>query len=316
MLSQSLSAMPSLKQKDTMNMGQARKHPIESITQTLLKPSGVAGVYGRTALFERVLEGLSVLISRHREPETEVLRFPPVMSRQMLEKSGYLHSFPHLLGCVSCLGGSESEIRASVERNDWMGGLAATDLVLSPAACYPVYALQADEGALRAGGRLFDVASDCFRHEATHEPGRMQSFRMREYVCLGKPEEAANFRARWIPRGERMAELLGLPCKIVRASDPFFGRTGKFMALSQIEQSLKYELLIPVNSEEEPTACMSFNYHLDHFGSTWDLRTDDGEIAHTSCVAFGMDRLVLAVFATHGLDPRAWPSLVRENLLV
>ena len=33
---------------------------------------------------------------------------PPVMSRSQLENSGYLKSFPHLLGCVSCLHGNES----------------------------------------------------------------------------------------------------------------------------------------------------------------------------------------------------------------
>jgi seryl-tRNA synthetase len=303
-------------QRDTVNMRPAPRHQIESITNSLLKPTGAAGLYGRTALFEQVIEGLTVLISRHREPDTEVLRFPPVMSRQQLERSGYLQSFPHLLGCVSCISGTETEIRASVDRNDWMEGLTSTELVLSPAACYPVYPLQAAEGKLPLEGRLFDVASDCFRHEATYEPGRLQSFRMREYVCIGTPEQAVNFRTRWMPRAERMTELLCLPYKIARASDPFFGRAGKYMALSQIEQSLKYEILIPVNSEEEPTACMSFNYHRDHFGSTWDLRTNDGDIAHTSCVAFGMDRLALAIFATHGLDPQAWPASVRENLLV
>jgi len=290
-----------------------RHHP-ESIMHALLKPTGGGGVYARTALFEEVIEGLSALISRYREPNTEVLRFPPVMSRQMLESSGYLHSFPHLLGCVSCLDGTEIEIRTLVDKRDWTTGLTATNLVLSPAACYPIYPLQAAQGNLAAEGGLFDVASDCFRHEATYEPGRLQSFRMREYVFMGTAKQAVDFRARWMPRAERIAQQLALPYKIAPASDPFFGRAGRLVALSQLKQSLKYELLIPVNSEEEPTACMSFNYHLDHFGSTWALRTHDGDVAHTSCVAFGMDRLALAVFATHGIDPRKWPDTVREHL--
>jgi seryl-tRNA synthetase len=297
-------------------MSHVAKDPIESIMHALLRPTGSAGVYGRTGLFERVIEGLSVLISRHREPETEVLRFPPVMSRQMLESSGYLHSFPHLLGCVSCLQGTELEIRKLVDKSDWVTGLAATDLVLSPAACYPVYPLQAAQGKLPAEGKLCDVAADCFRHEATSEPGRLQSFRMREYVYMGTPEQSLNFRSRWIPRAEHLAEQLKLPYKIAPASDPFFGRAGQLAALSQLEQSLKFELLISVNSEKEPTACMSFNYHLDHFGSTWALRTHGGDIAHTSCVAFGMDRLALAIFSTHGIDPHAWPASVRESLSV
>ena len=37
------------------------------------------------------------------------------MSRSQLEKSGYLHSFPHLLGDVSCLEGDEAEVHALVE---------------------------------------------------------------------------------------------------------------------------------------------------------------------------------------------------------
>lgn len=295
-------------------MKHAVRYQPESIMHALLKPTGDAGVYARTALFEGVIEGLSVLISRHREANTEVLRFPPVMSRRMLESAGYLHSFPHLLGCVSCLHGTELEIRTLVDKRDWTTGLTPTDLVLSPAACYPVYPLQAAQGSLPVEGRLFNVASDCFRHEATSEPGRLQSFRMREYVCMGTAEQALDFRTRWMPRAEGLAQLLALPYKLAPASDPFFGRAGRLVALSQLEQSLKYELLIPVNSEEEPTACMSFNYHLDHFGSTWALQTHTGDIAHTACVAFGMDRLALAIFATHGLDPRKWPDTVREHL--
>jgi seryl-tRNA synthetase len=288
----------------------------DSISPTLLIPTGAAGVYARTAQFEQVVEGLLLLISRLRTPDTEILRFPPVMSRQMLEASGYLHSFPHLLGCVSCLDGSESEIRQLVDKRDWINGLAAIDLVLSPAACYPVYPLQAARGALPAQGRTFDVASDCFRHEATDEPGRLQSFRMREYVFMGTPTQALDFRKAWMPAAARLAELLCLPYKIAPASDPFFGRAGRIAAISQLEQSLKYELLIPVNSHEEPTACMSFNYHLDHFGSAWTLRTSGGDVAHTACVAFGLDRLALAVFATHGKDSLAWPSSVREHLSI
>jgi seryl-tRNA synthetase len=59
---------------------------------------------------------------------------------------------------------------------------------------------------------------------------------------------------------------------------------------------------------------MSFNYHREHFGHTWDLVTEDGALAHTGCVAFGMDRLAVAMFATHGTDLAAWPVGVREAL--
>ena len=138
---------------------------------------------------------------------------------------------------------------------------------------------------------LFDVACDCFRREPSKDLDRLQSFRMREYVCIGTPEQIAEFRGRWMTRAQGLAEQLGLPYRIEQASEPFFGRGGKLMATSQIEQSLKFELLVPVRSAEQPTACMSFNYHRDHFGTAWGLRTEAGESSHTGCVAFGMDRL-------------------------
>src|SRR6476469_1863399 len=94
------------------------KDPLDTIADALFQPLGIDGVYARTALFDKAVDGLTALITRHREDGTEIFRFPPVMSRRQLEKSGYLKSFPNLLGCVSCLGGPEAEVRAAVERFD------------------------------------------------------------------------------------------------------------------------------------------------------------------------------------------------------
>ncbi len=293
---------------------------LETMTDALLRPTAANGVHGRSGLFEDVIDALLAAITRLREPGTEVMNFPPVMSRSQLEKSGYLKSFPHLLGTISCLHGEEGDIRALVQKSgasgEWVAGLAPTDLVLTPAACYPVYPVVAARGDVPASGVTFDVSSYCFRREATYEVGRMQAFRMREYVCIGSADAALEFRGRWIERGGKFIEALALPHTIVPASDPFFGRLGKLMAITQVEQALKFEVLIPIISEERPTACMSFNYHQEHFGSTWGMRTGAGDLAHTACAAFGLDRLGLALFATHGLDLTAWPSDTRAMLSI
>src|SRR5436309_1973133 len=84
---------------------------LERLAESLFVPTGVDGVYGRTGAYESVVEALAALISARRPAGAEVLRFPPVMSRKHLERHGYLKSFPNLLGCVSCLSGSEIEIR-------------------------------------------------------------------------------------------------------------------------------------------------------------------------------------------------------------
>ena len=292
--------------------------PLASLAPALFRPLGVDGVYARTALYEGMIERLAAFITRERDPRAEVLRFPPVMSRRQLEKSGYLKSFPNLLGCVCALHGSEAAIRTAADRHesggDWTTSLAASDLVLSPAACYPLYPLVAARGRIPAGGLIFDVAADCFRREPSRSLDRLQSFRMREYVRIGSPEEIAAFREAWMARARQLADTLALPYTVDVANDPFFGRVGQVMAVSQLQQALKFELLIPYYAGAKPTACMSFNYHREHFGNVWGLTDSRDQLAHTGCVAFGMDRLAVALFANHGADPAQWPASARQAL--
>ena len=291
---------------------------VEAVRTALFRRLGVDGVYARSELYVGVLQALEAFISRSRPAGTEVMRFPPVMSRSQLEKSGYLKSFPNLLGCVCALHGTQAEIRAAADEyeagGDWTQSLAPSDLVLTPAACYPVYPLAAARGPFPEEGLLFDVAADCFRREPSNSLDRLQSFRMREFVRIGSPEAIQAFREQWMARAQQLAGELGLPCALDIANDPFFGRVGQVMAVSQRQQSLKFELLIPYHAGASPTACMSFNYHRDHFGLTWDLRGARGEPAHTCCVAFGMDRLVVALFCVHGTDPARWPAPTRHAL--
>jgi seryl-tRNA synthetase len=292
--------------------------PMGLLAAKLLLPTGVHGVYGRSALYEEVVDGLSRLISCYRDLSVEVVRFPPVMNRDVLERSGYLASFPNLLGCVCALHGTEREVRAAADRyeegGDWTASLSAAELVLTPAACYPVYPMVAKRGRVPAGGVSFDVSCDCFRREPSLNLDRLQSFRMREFVCIGSAEEVADFREEWLKRGRTIAEQLELEYAIELANDPFFGRAGQMIGISQRQQALKFELQVPLYSAAQPTACMSFNYHQDHFGNVWGIRDSADATAHTGCAAFGMDRLATALFWKHGVDIRDWSDSLRTTL--
>jgi|ERR1700733_7927664 len=291
---------------------------LERVGAAIFHRLGVDGVYARTAIYEDVIDRLGAYISAQRDPRAEILHFPPVMSREQLEKSGYLKSFPNLLGCVCALHGTEAEIRAAADSHDhggdWTKSLAAADLVLSPAACYPTYPLVAARGPLPRDGLLFDVEATCFRREPSKALSRLQTFRMREFVRIGTPTQIAAFREQWMARAGEFAGQLGLPSTLDVANDPFFGRVGQIMAVAQRQDSLKFELLIPYHPGATPTACMSFNYHKEHFGEVWGIASADGEVAHTSCVAFGMDRLAVALFCIHGTEIGKWPRGVRSKL--
>jgi seryl-tRNA synthetase len=289
------------------------------IAKGLLLETGVDGLFARSGAFEDVATRFEALVTSFGGGDgAEVIRLPPGMNRAVFEKAGYMKGFPQLAGTVHSFGGDDRQHGELLDRlahgDDWTAFQKATDIVLTPAACYPLYPIIARRGTLPRNGGLFDIQSFCFRHEPSKESTRMQMFRMREYVRIGSPDEVTAFRATWLERAEKLMGKLGVPFHIDVANDPFFGRAGKILASSQRDQKLKFELLVPIEDAANPTACLSFNYHQDHFGSLWGLKTHDGEVAHTACVGFGIERSVLALFRHHGLDTDAWPSSVRSAL--
>ncbi len=285
----------------------------------LLIETGVDGLYGRSGQFEDVIAAFERLIDTFGGADgAEAIRFPPGMNRAYFESSGYMKSFPQLAGTVHSFCGNDHDhmslLQCMEEGNDWTKEQKATDIALTPAACYPLYPTVAKRGPISMNGGLFDLQSYCFRHEPSKDPARQQLFRMREYVCMGTEAHVTTFRQTWMDRGVEMMKSIGLDVEIDVANDPFFGRAGRLLANNQRDQNLKFELLIPVTSQTNKTACMSFNYHQDAFGTKWGLNLADGSVAHTACVGFGLERIALALFAQHGLDSQQWPENVRKAL--
>jgi seryl-tRNA synthetase len=285
----------------------------------LLIETGVDGLYGRGREFEDVVDRFDALITTFGGGDNpEIVRFPPGMNRALFEKSGYMKSFPNLAGTIHAFNGNDRDHAGLLDKlaagEDWTLGQEATDVVLAPAACYPLYPTVAKRGPLPDNGRLYDLQSYCFRREPSKEMTRMQMFRMREYVRIGTPQQVTDFRQTWLDRGHELISKLGVPFEVDVANDPFFGRAGRMLANNQRDQKLKFELLIPVESIEKPTACLSFNYHQDHFGTLWGIKTSTGDVAHTACVGFGMERVALALFKHHGFETKDWPAPVRKAL--
>lgn len=283
----------------------------------LIVPTTIKGGYGRGAVFEDILERFDALVMRQAAGDgAEQLTFPPIVARQMIETLGYLDNFPQLAGSVHSFFGNELQARQLSERvangERWEDLLDITEVMLLPAACYPVYPVFS--GLLPEGGRLVTVKNWCYRHEPSDEPTRLQSFRMREFIRVGAPDAVEAWRDGWLQRGLTLLQGLGLPAQSDVANDPFFGRAGKMMATSQREQRLKFEIMVPVISLEKPTAICSFNWHQEHFTGKYGIRQHDGATAHTACLGFGLERCTLALLKTHGLDPKQWPAEVRSQL--
>jgi seryl-tRNA synthetase len=282
-------------------------------------PSGEMGIYGRGMIFEEVRNRFDEFVTRAgAEDKPERPRFPPVIPRRILEKAGYLKSFPQLCGVIYSFAGKEAAALDLAERaahgQDWSMHLSMTDVVMVPAACYPAYPAMALRGPLPKGGVTLDLGgSYVFRNEPSGDPARLQMFHQREMVRIGEAEDILVWRETWMARAKDIFEQCGLNAIFELASDPFFGRGGKLLANNQRQQGLKFEALVPIASPEA-TAVSSFNFHQDHFGSAFGVQLHDGTVASSACLGFGLERITLALFRAHGMDIGDWPQGVRNCL--
>jgi seryl-tRNA synthetase len=260
------------------------------------------GVHVRGQHYERIVAGVDRMLDAWFQPEGAApLRSPPVLPARYLEQSGAFAVMPHLIAGVTAFAGGEAAqqriCNAREQAREWRHHHGPSELVLAPAACYVVYPLST--GAVPAQGRKFDVIGDCFREEPSSDPFRMRSFRMRELVYIGAAADVLSWRDRWVERGRELFARLGLAGELVAASDPFFGRAGKVLGEHQRAARTKVELVRAVFPDAKPVALGSFNYHRDHFGERFGLRVNDS-VAHSACVAFGLDRMALALLASSG----------------
>jgi len=292
----------------------------ELLEQGLLLESGVQGVYGLSGVFEGIVETFERYVTQMgSELNPQVMRFPPILNRQTYLSTDHIETMPDLMGSVHSFTGDQKAhvklINKKLDGEDWTSELSPTKVMMVPAACYPLYPTAANT-VLPKEGRLVDLRAFVFRHEPSPDPARMQIFRQREFVRLGTPEQALAHRDYWLEKGREMLASIGLEIEVEIANDPFFGRGGRVMAATQKEQALKFEIIAPIASRNKRTAISSSNCHLDHFGKEFNIKTSDGENAHTACIGFGLERITLALLKQHGFDTDKWPQEVKQVLAI
>lgn len=197
------------------------------------------------------------------------------------------------------------------------GRLAFAESLLPPAVCYHIYRQRQGTG-LEASPTIVTAVGRCLRDEESLDlaGGRLRDFTMRELVALGSRDEVEAFRQRLIDRVADLVADLDLDGVLVLADDPFFlagaGREERGRRLMQQVLPLKYELRLTCDERGGTFAVASFNHHLDFFGRRFEIGSASGAIAHSGCVAFGLERWTLAFLARHGIDPNAWPTRARD----
>jgi len=272
---------------------------------------GVTALRGDVATLLRDLERAIGALCGHET--SDEWRVPPAIDFATLGRAEYFASFPQWLTLASHLSDDAAMLHRVAEHNEPSGAAEPPSVALNPAVCYHVYAALA--GDVIDKPKIVTAQSDCWRHEGSrHAPlERGWAFTMREIVYVGSDDDARAFVARCIERVVELARGLDLDATIEVATDPFFAPAARAKQMLQQIKELKRELLLPV-APHARIAASSFNLHDTFFGEAFDIRLANGKPATSACVAFGLERWLLAFLVRYGPDAVRWPSIIQFDL--
>lgn len=239
---------------------------------------------------EALFRAWTALLRRTLEPYYDVAHATPTfIDREILAATQYSEHFPQHMIHGRARGG-------------------ATDLCLTPAACFHAYPLV----VRREEPFAALVTGPCARYESGGwaPPFRLASFHMSELVVVGPKEFIATRCREVLALLESLFAELDLPGSFVTAVDAFYLASGRGARLLQQMKELKKEFQTPIGAGQ--VAVASVNHHEDYFGRCFDLHDSGGERAHSFCAAFGLERLTAVGLLTWGSSPEKWPEVLRS----
>lgn len=257
----------------------------------------------------RLLRAIDAVFRRWAEGwDAPEFRFPFLIRCRDLDSFDYFDNFPHL-GLAATrldpqrLGTLLTKAPRPLDRVP-ADVMESTSFALPSAACYAIY-LDLAGSTLPAGGRMRTTLGTCFRNE-DHYDGlqRLLGFSMREIVFIGPEDGAKQHLLRAKDTVTTLCAELGLDVQLEVASDPFFDKNSS---------KAKMQRLFPVKEEfvVNGLAIGSVNYHRNFFGERCSIQV--GEVtAHTSCLAFGLERWVHTLTERFGSAAAALSAV--ENL--
>jgi len=296
--------------------------PLELLTQRGDVRGAAAGRVALTGFALEVFEAVDAAVVRWAEslgaPEH---RYPSLIDAAVLARASFVipsqqprdPQVPEREPSVGTMRIPRSARDDNRARDDNSG--RADDVTLSPAVCYHAYPELSGQ-KLGDTATLLTARGHCYRYEdGKHVPlERLWEFTMREIIVIGTRQQVEDVRQSLVRQVTALVDTLELDATIETASDPFFAAGDEGRRLMQQAGALKYELRLAVDATGRAIAAASFNHHHDFFGTRFGIRLADDTPAHSGCVAFGLERWVLALLAQHGVERSAWPNAARAWL--
>ena len=249
-------------------------------------------------------------------------QYPNMIGADTLDRCKYFQSFPHSLSLVSHLREDLEALQTFAKTVRWDGSrlnydaesLSDVQCLLAPAVCFHCYSWLHDRDLKEP--TVVTAVGRCFRYESTNLTGleRLWDFTMREIVFIGPKDYVLSQRRKAIDEVVSILDEWGMAYDIRSATDPFFIEEYSAQTAFQSAFDLKYEIQALLPYKSKTLAVGSFNHHQDFFGRSFNIKIAGGELAHTGCAAFGLERLVLAFIAQHGTERGGWPAAVIKGV--
>ncbi|MER7279808.1 hypothetical protein ABT369_35750 [Dactylosporangium sp. NPDC000244] len=214
-----------------------------------------------------------------------------LVQRDVLETIDFFDKLP----CIPMSAVPHEAASADISRHD--------EWVLSPSTCYHTFAHLADIDE-RWDLRWYTARGTCHRFEPSAEVFRLASFTMREFVLIGDEDSVVSQGESAFNAAVDLVRNLHGEVSVKTANDVFYGDRAEVTRRVQLARGVKREISVPWDDGSE-VAIGSRNLHRDLFTTSFRIGVEvEGPAMHSMCIAFGIERMLLALLArTENHDP-------------
>lgn len=220
----------------------------------------------------------------------EYFHIPALIEKSVLERCGYLSSFPHHLTIASYYDPNkynEVAVNGKYEKSNILN----SELFFTPAACLHFYPMLENQVIDK---KVITTRARVYRYENNRFDGkcRIWDFTVREIVFVGTNDFVQQNLAQIKKITLDYINKIGLDAELRPANDNFYPSTrNNIKGKLQLSNSLKDELVCKIDGEE--VAIASFNTHGYHFSKPFNF-DNNGSIV-SGCVGYGLERWVAAL---------------------
>lgn len=280
---------------------------------------GLIALRGDVLALFRFFEATFLRLSRRFQAKES--HYPVLLPMQILEEVGYFGHFPqHVTFCTHLpedLPIIESVARSANENQgrlveELRARVQVVSHTLKPAVCLPCYGQHRGARIPEDEVLRITMQNHVFRHETSPYDAlaRLWDFQVRDIVFMGAFNPLKTLRQEVMDAAMELCEELDLTARLELANDPFFLSENSNKIVYQRLGEVKYELMLRIPHRDMNVAASSFNLHRDFYASVYDIRLQDGAVAETACMGFGIERWVYGFLSQKGMDPRGWPDQV------